>query len=83
MAKDHIYPRLALTSSESGATGDWMDIEAKQAESKKSYESPRLTTISLRPEEAVLGACKISGSGGSASLSSCTQFVAPCNSLGS
>lgn len=32
---------------------------------KKSYESPQLKTISLRPEEAVLGACKSLNSGGS------------------
>jgi hypothetical protein len=38
-----------------------MDLDLKRAESKKTYSSPQLTTISLRPEEAVLGACKISG----------------------
>jgi hypothetical protein len=31
---------------------------------KKKYEPPELTKVSLRPEEAVLGACKISGMGG-------------------
>ena len=28
------------------------------------YEAPRVTRVSLRPEEAVLGSCKISGAGG-------------------
>lgn len=31
---------------------------------KKQYERPELTKVSLRPEEAVLGACKISGGRG-------------------
>jgi len=31
---------------------------------KKAYETPRVTKVSLRPEEAVLGACKIPGSAG-------------------
>ncbi len=38
-----------------------MNDELRQAEAKKAYESPRLTNISLRPEEAVLGACKVLG----------------------
>lgn len=35
------------------------------------YEPPRLIRVNLRPEEAVLGHCKISGSAGPAS-GSCT-----------
>jgi hypothetical protein len=31
---------------------------------KKTYESPKVTVISLRPEEAVLGHCKSSTSAG-------------------
>lgn len=31
---------------------------------KKAYEPPLVTKVSLRPEEAVLGACKITGSAG-------------------
>jgi hypothetical protein len=38
-----------------------MELEPKQAESKKTYEPPRLATINLRPQEAVLGACKQPG----------------------
>jgi hypothetical protein len=59
-----------------------MNHELNQADSKKPYEPPQLTTISLRPEEAVLGHCKISGTAG-AILSSCTALGTPCNSLGS
>lgn len=39
-----------------------MDQELGQ-DSRKPYEPPHLTTISLRPEEAVLGHCKTSNSG--------------------
>jgi hypothetical protein len=31
---------------------------------KKTYESPKLTRISLRPEEAVLAHCKTQSGGG-------------------
>ncbi|MGC2446109.1 MAG: hypothetical protein WA485_16575 [Candidatus Sulfotelmatobacter sp.] len=41
-----------------------MDLEPKHADSGKPYEPPRLATISLRPEEAVLGACKTLNTGG-------------------
>jgi hypothetical protein len=57
-----------------------MDYELDQADGKKIYEPPQLTTISLRPEEAVLGHCKISGSGGPVS-SSCAALN--CMSIGS
>lgn len=57
-----------------------MNQEMKQAGRKKEYQAPQLTTISLRPEEAVLGHCKISGSGGP--VSGC-QPIGLCNSQGS
>jgi len=41
-----------------------MDLDSKRTESKRTYEPPQLTTISLRPEEAVLGACKVFGHSG-------------------
>ena len=34
------------------------------SKSKKPYEPPQVTKVSLRPEEAVLGACKIAGTAG-------------------
>jgi hypothetical protein len=37
---------------------------SEEKSEKKLYESPRLMKVSLRPEEAVLGACKIHGSAG-------------------
>ena len=58
-----------------------MNYDPISDEVKKSkYEPPRMATISLRPEEAVLVHCKISGSGGPV-LSSCTTLF--CRSIGS
>lgn len=54
-----------------------MKPESKQADCKTSYEPPRLTTISLRPEEAVLGHCKtLNAGGGPGAPSACFPF---CN----
>jgi hypothetical protein len=58
-----------------------MNRELNQAEGKKPYESPKVTTISLRPEEAVLGHCKISGGGGGPNPPTCAALF--CMSLGS
>jgi hypothetical protein len=38
-----------------------MNHQLDQTQVKKTYEPPQLTTVSLRPEEAVLGHCKILG----------------------
>lgn len=42
-----------------------MDQKMSQSNERRPYEPPQLTTISLRPEEAVLGACKVLGRSGS------------------
>lgn len=57
-----------------------MSDQDKRAAGKKLYEPPQLVAISLRPEEAVLGHCKIAGSGGPISAS-CAALN--CMSLGS
>jgi hypothetical protein len=49
-------------------------------ETKKPYEPPALMRVNLRPEEAVLGHCKISGTAGPVS-GSCTTLS--CKSIGS
>lgn len=58
-----------------------MSKELTQAEGKKSYEPPQLVTINLRPEEAVLGHCKISGGGGGPNPPTCAALF--CMSIGS
>ena len=57
-----------------------MDHEQDQADGRKRYEPPQLTTISLRPEEAVLGSCKTS-SGMDACGHACASFL--CQNVGS
>jgi hypothetical protein len=59
-----------------------MNRELDQADGKRTYEPPRLTTISLRPEEAVLGHCKSPSGGGNSTFGSC-QPIGICNSVGS
>ncbi len=58
-----------------------MNHELTQADEKKQYERPQLTTISLRPEEAVLGHCKTAGSTNFAG-SNC-GIIGLCRSFGS
>jgi hypothetical protein len=58
-----------------------MDLELERNKNKKLYEPPRLATISLRPEEAVLGACK-TFNGGSGFQSTCNA-VPFCQNFGS
>jgi len=61
-----------------------MNQQLQTPESRKPYQPPRLTTISLRPEEAVLGHCKIAGgSGPSNSAGPCSILLAGCSSIGS
>lgn len=51
---------------------------------KKPYEPPTLTAINLRPEEAVLGHCKIAGgSGPNNQFGPCNIAVLGCMSIGS
>jgi len=57
-----------------------MDHEQDQADGRKRYEPPQLTTISLRPEEAVLGFCK-TATGMDACGNPCMSFT--CHSVGS
>jgi len=58
-----------------------MNNEQGQADRKKTYDPPQLNTISLRPEEAVLGHCKISG--GSGPVTASCQPIGMCPSQGS
>jgi len=56
--------------------------ESKMTESKKAWVEPELIVlVRSKPEEAVLGACKVGGGGGSASAQSdcLTSGAYPCN----
>lgn len=54
--------------------------EEPGAITKRPYEPPRVMAINLRPEEAVLGNCKIGGSAGPVA-SSCSTLH--CSTIGS
>jgi hypothetical protein len=58
-----------------------MDRNLNQTDGKKSYDPPQLTVISLRPEEAVLGHCKVTGGTGPVTAG-CQPFGA-CPNQGS
>lgn len=55
--------------------------DEQQNGEKKKYEAPRITVISLRPEEAVLGHCKSPSAAGPVA-SVCTNLGA-CMAIGS
>lgn len=57
-----------------------MSAENDNKDPKPQYESPKLMRVSLRPEEAVLGNCKISSTTGP-NFSSCTALA--CRLIGS
>jgi hypothetical protein len=48
---------------------------------KAPYQRPQVVRVSLRPEEAVLGHCKVTGSAGPAGAG--CRSVVVCRSLGS
>ncbi len=49
--------------------------EINMQQKRKTYQKPEVLRVALRPEEAILGACKTStggsGTGGSCSIISC------------
>jgi hypothetical protein len=56
------------------------DSSLEKKDERKPYEAPRLIRVSLRPDEAVLGHCKISGGAGPTSSSCASLF---CKTPGS
>jgi hypothetical protein len=58
-----------------------MNNEPRPAEiNKQDYDPPKIVTVNLRPEEAVLGHCKLSGASGPGAGSCVVLF---CSSIGS
>ncbi len=63
-----------------------MNHDKSQSDGRKAYEPPRLLVISLRPEEAVLGHCKVSGGSGpnqNGISGPCEILLGGCTPLGS
>ncbi len=52
-----------------------------QAQAKRPYEAPSVVRVELRPEEAVLGACKTGNTGGP--RASRCRSIATCSTIGS
>jgi hypothetical protein len=57
-----------------------MNRKLNPSDGKRPYEPPKVTTISLRPEEAVLGHCK-TASGTDQCGTPCASFL--CRTVGS
>jgi hypothetical protein len=61
---------------------DKNESEHSEASQAESYEAPKVLRVSLRPAEAVLGHCKVTGSAGAVSAS-CRTVLGPCRTPGS
>jgi hypothetical protein len=60
---------------------DKQENKPQEQSVKAAYEPPKVIRVSLRPEEAVLGHCKVTGATGPVSTS-CRSVVA-CRTMGS
>ena len=58
------------------------DVKPLKQQSDGPYESPKVIRVSLRPDEAVLGHCKVSGSTG-AVHAGCFNGIMVCRTFGS
>ena len=59
-------------------------MKTKQEEQeKRPYQKPELMQVPLRPEEAVLGNCKMAGTGGPGYGNKCNAGPLVCSSTGS
>jgi hypothetical protein len=56
------------------------EIQKPESDAKTPYQPPQVVRVSLRPEEAVLGHCKVAGVTGPIS-GSCRTFF--CKTFGS
>jgi len=53
----------------------------ENSNTKMPYQSPQVVRVSLRPEEAVLGHCKVPGVAGPVSAG--CRGIRPCSTFGS
>jgi hypothetical protein len=74
-------PTLRRLDDRKKTMKDEQDIQPLDQEPKGAYEPPKVIRVSLRPEEAVLGHCKITGAAGPVSTS-CLSVMA-CMTQGS
>jgi hypothetical protein len=50
-----------------------------EGKSRRSYAAPVLEKFALRPEEAVLGGCKVTTQSGSLNRNRCRSAIGPCS----
>jgi len=50
---------------------------------KRPYQKPTFAVVALRPDEAVLGACKTNGASGPGNRGRCRSVGVNCSSQGS
>ena len=75
-----LEPPVAAAGRDTEAHEKRMSEPNKVPGAKKPYEPPKVMAINLRPEEAVLGNCKIGSSAGPVA-SSCSTLH--CSTIGS
>jgi hypothetical protein len=61
---------------------DEQDNKSLEPQDKAAYEAPKVIRVSLRPEEAVLGHCKVTGAAGPVATS-CRNAYGACRTPGS
>jgi len=73
-------PLVAVAGRDTEVHEKDMSEQNQEPAAKKPYEPPKVMAINLRPEEAVLGNCKIGSSAGPVA-SSCSTLH--CSTIGS
>lgn len=56
-----------------------MNTENQVREMRRAYQAPVMTLVQLRPEEAVLSACKVTTSSGPEFSNCVSGLGVPCN----
>jgi hypothetical protein len=75
-------PTLRRRDDRKKAMKDEQDIQPLDQDPKGAYEAPKVIRVSLRPEEAVLGHCKVTGAAGPVGTS-CRALLGACRTPGS
>ena len=58
------------------------DAASSKSAARKTYQAPEVVRVSLRPEEAVLGSCKMHGAAGP-TTGHCSKMGVSCSAQGS
>jgi hypothetical protein len=75
-------PTLRRSDERRKIMNDEQDVQPLKQDTKGAYEPPKVIRVSLRPEEAVLGHCKVTGAAGPVATS-CRSFLGACRTPGS